>query len=132
MNHIKCKARNRMYVDTLDCLMMIELNGPAIQEKEAVHRLIDDAYEHWASVCSRNILKSHPGVSGRKSSCKLQIVDDVIDAVADDDAGEKADEDDLELDDDAAKKEREEAQVWENLKEAQRWMHVETWPAPGG
>ena len=121
-----------MYVDTLDCLMMIELNGPAIQEKEAVHRLIDDAYEHWASVCSRNILKSHPGVSGRKSSCKSQIVDDVIDAVADDDAGEKADEDDLELDDDAAKKEREEAQVWENLKEAQRWMHVEAWPAPGG
>ena len=46
MNHIKCKARNRMYVDTLDCLMMIELNGPAIQEKEAVHRLIDGAYEH--------------------------------------------------------------------------------------
>ena len=90
-----------MYVDTLDCLMMIELNGPAIQEKEAVNRLIDDAYEHWASVRSRNILKSHPGVSGRKSSCKSQIVDDVIDAVADDDAGEKADEDDLELDDDA-------------------------------
>ena len=132
MNHIKCKARNRMYVDTLDCLMMIELNGPAIQEKEAVHRLIDDAYEHWASVRSRNILKSHPGVSGRKSSCTSQMVDDVVDAVADDDAGEKADEDDLELDDDAAKKEREEAQVWENLKEAQRWMHVEAWPAPGG
>ena len=41
MNRIKCKARNRMYVETLDCLMMIELNGPAIKEKEAVHRLID-------------------------------------------------------------------------------------------
>jgi hypothetical protein len=92
-----------------------------------VHRLIDDAYEHWASVCSRNILKSHPGVSGRKPSCTPQMVDDVVDAVGDDDAGEKADEDGLRLDDDAAKKEREEAQVWENLKEAQRWMHVEAY-----
>jgi hypothetical protein len=126
MNHIKCKARNRMYVETLDCLMMIELNGPAIQEKEAVQRLIDDAYQHWASVRSRNILKSHPGVSGRKSSCTPQMVDDVVDAIADDDAGEKADEDGLGLDDDAAK-ESEEAQVWENLKEAQRWMHVEAY-----
>ncbi len=33
MNHVKCKARNRVYVEMLDCLMMIELNGPAIQEK---------------------------------------------------------------------------------------------------
>ena len=127
MNRIKCKARNRMYVETLDCLMMIELNGPAIKEKEAVHRLIESAYGHWASVRSRNILKSHPGVSGRKSSCTSQMVDDVVDAVADDDAGEKADGDDLRLDDDAAKKKREEEQRWENLKEAQRWMHVETY-----
>jgi hypothetical protein len=40
------------------------------------------------------------------------MVDDVVDAIG--------------LGDDAAK-EREEAQVWENLKEAQRWMHVEAY-----
>ena len=56
MNRIKCKARNRMYVATLDCLMMIELNGPAIKEKEAVHRLIDSAYEHWGE-CAQS---QHP------------------------------------------------------------------------
>ncbi len=63
-------------------------------------------------MCSRNILKSHPGVSGRKSSCTPQLVGDVVDAIG--------------LDDDAGK-EREEAQVWENLKESQRWMHVEAY-----
>ena len=41
MNRIKCKARNRMYVDTLDSLMMIALNGP--MDKTAKKVLIEEA-----------------------------------------------------------------------------------------
>ena len=78
MNRIKCKARNRMYVDTLDSLMMIALNGP--MDKTAKKVLIEEAYAHWASLCQRNILKSHFVPRSRKAASMPVVADDSMDA----------------------------------------------------
>lgn len=78
MNRIKCKARNRMYVDTLDSLMMIALNGP--MDKTAKKVLIEEAYAHWASLCRRNILKSHFVPRSRKAASMPVLADDSMDA----------------------------------------------------
>jgi hypothetical protein len=57
-----------MYIDTLDSLMMIALNGP--RDKTAKKVLIEEGYAYWASLCQRNILKSHFVPRSRKAASK--------------------------------------------------------------
>ena len=120
MNNIKCKARNRMYVETLDCLMMIALNGPKdASDHTAIHLLIEEAYEHWASVCKRNILKSHfvkrPRTVSRKVATEPELAEDAVE------------EDDAACTSDKAADEQDDAmrEAAEQRTEAREWRHVE-------
>jgi hypothetical protein len=67
-----------MYVDMLDSLMMIALNGP--RDKTAKKVLIEEAYAHWASLFQRSILKSHFVPRSRKAASMPVVADDSMDA----------------------------------------------------
>ena len=62
MKLIKSRLRASMLTDTLDDLMMIASNGPAMHEKAEVQKLMLEAYDHWVSKAKRMPSRSHPGV----------------------------------------------------------------------
>ena len=61
MKLIKTASRNRLYVETLDALMMIALNGPSFDDTVAVSEIVDAAFEHWSADCKRNPNKARFG-----------------------------------------------------------------------
>ena len=63
---IKTHHRNRMNVSTLNALMQIAINGPALCDHPAVQEIIEKAFGIWVAARKRNVRKSHPGVAGRK------------------------------------------------------------------
>ena len=49
-----------MNIETLDALMMISSNGPKLSDKEAILKLIDEAFAHWLARQKRCLARSHP------------------------------------------------------------------------
>ena len=63
---IKTRLRNRLNVPTLDDLMQISSDGPPMSDHDGVCAIIKEAYLHWIAARKRNMMKSHPGVAGRR------------------------------------------------------------------
>jgi hypothetical protein len=61
MAQIKTKLRNCMNIETLGALMMISSNGPKLSDKEAILKLIEEAFAHWLARQKRCLARSHPG-----------------------------------------------------------------------
>ena len=69
MAQIKTKLRKCMNIETLDALMMISSNGPKLSDKEAILKLIDEAFAHWLARQKR-CLENH---AQRLSNIKIHI-----------------------------------------------------------
>ena len=66
MGRIKTKMRNRLYVETLDALMMISLNGPEMHEHAKVIGLVDRALGYWKAMKKRCANQARPGNKNAK------------------------------------------------------------------
>ena len=61
MNLIKTDIRSSLPVSRLDDIMMIALNGPALENEEQVQVLLEKVFDYWMLVCCRNVRKSYRG-----------------------------------------------------------------------
>ena len=70
MNLIKNKTRNSLKTKTLDDLMMCNLNGPPLDQKELVSQLLDKAYTRWISIRARNVKRSFRGARPKAKTAR--------------------------------------------------------------
>ncbi len=66
MKAIKTDERSRMTTDQLSSRMMAYLNGPALSDKPAVHKLALSAFKIWDGMKKRRPAKSHRGPRRKK------------------------------------------------------------------
>jgi hypothetical protein len=92
---IKTKMRNRMNVSTLDTLMQIAANAPAMADHNAVNELVELAVDLWLAACRRNVRKSHPGVAGRKPKAEDRSFGAAMDELAS--VGRQREEDEADI-----------------------------------
>ncbi|KAK3270392.1 hypothetical protein CYMTET_21210 [Cymbomonas tetramitiformis] len=110
MNGIKTDKRNRMGSSLLSMLMMVNINGPAISDKRAVHDICMRAYKLWCAAKARNSGKSvrcaKPKKNRKSNQCDAKaVLEGIFDASDDDeqddvtnDANDDINEDSVEAD----------------------------------
>ena len=80
MNNIKTKLRNALKTSVLDDLMMINSNGPDLEDKDSVSQLLEKACDKWMQLKARNIKKSHRGSRKRGRKILVSDLDSVLSA----------------------------------------------------
>ncbi|KAK3256744.1 hypothetical protein CYMTET_34135 [Cymbomonas tetramitiformis] len=93
MNDIKSSKRNRMQSALLSMLMMIELNGPMLSEKQAVKKIIMRAYTKLNGLKAGCALRSYRGNRPNKRKQKdTRSLNAILDGSFDHDDSETEEE----------------------------------------